>query len=157
MNSSYLKRFDFLTHGPIAELACLSKPKEPVNEQKMHFPEKLSTNSSRDRICEHCSQGARGSLISHSCRHTTCSIFQTSSLLKYRVAMSHSNHCHPLNNSTFTFTMLQKCQLPVYDQIDLPTISLSLCVEQHDFYAGHEFVSCKQHNKITTHNFLCDC
>lgn len=42
MNSSYLKRFDFLTHGPIAELACLSKPKEPVNEQTMHFPEKLS-------------------------------------------------------------------------------------------------------------------
>jgi len=66
------------------------------------------------------------------------------------IAMSRGNPSHRLKNNVFTYAILRKLRLPLWNPADPPTC---WCGKQHDCWGDHTF-SCVANRKSGTHNAI---
>ena len=153
-HSLYLKRFyKLLPH--IASIA--TGPKCPPEERVNHFLTKISPNSARGRIKHHCASGQLQSLYQHVLETCPEHLHHLSGLLQVQtslpiIGMNRIVPSHRLKNWIFTYTILRKLRLPIFDITNLPTC---WCKQVHDSYGDHCF-SCTENTKTCPHHFIKD-
>ena len=149
-DSLILQRFELLLL-PIAEVAC--GPKCPADERANHLLTKTSIHSARGRLCSHCSNGLVDALYAHLGGSTH--VHHLPSILSQHmasplIAMSRSNPSHRLRNNLFSYALLRKLRLPLWDPAAPPTC---WCGKVHDPWGDHTF-SCVANRKSGAHNAI---
>ncbi len=152
--SVYLKRFHSLAPH-VAEAAV--SPRCPEDERLNHFLTKCSVNSARSRIKSHCNSAMISLLYTVVQDNFPEHLLHLPSILSAQmsyplVSMCRSNPNNRLHNWNFTYAILRKLRLPIFDPLSLP---LCWCGQTHDCYGDHIFC-CSENNKKMAHNIIVD-
>mmetsp|Transcript_18973 Transcript_18973/g.34190 ORF Transcript_18973/g.34190 Transcript_18973/m.34190 type:complete len:1170 (+) Transcript_18973:5063-8572(+) len=149
-DSLILQRFEHLLL-PIADVAC--GPKCPADERANHLLTKTSTHSARGRLRSHCSKGlvdALYALLGDSTHVHHLPSILSPHMASPIIAMSRSNPSHRLRNNLFSYALLRKLRLPLWDPAAPPTC---WCGKRHDPWGDHTF-SCVANRKSGAHNAI---
>ena len=145
-------------HQLLPTIASIASPARcPPNERVDHFLTSISPNSARGRIKAHCSNFARAELYQHVKDHCPDNFHSLPSLLSPHmstplIGMCRSVPSNRLSPWQFTFAMLRKLRLPVFDENNLPSCK---CGATHDKYGDHAFC-CRPNNKTAAHHHIRD-
>ena len=134
--------------------AVVVAPTCPITDHSTHFSEKVSMHSAQGMIKQACSRIFLAMLCEEMVINHPHHLHLLPSILTPEMSYPLTSMCrsvlgHCLANWNFSFALLCKLRLAVYDPHNLP---LCWCGVTHDCWGDRAFC-CKKNNKKMAHNF----